>query len=656
MSALTWATTYYIGVRTVNNANLTGSALYSNGQRLIDVTSPTAPGTVNDGNGADTNVTYSSYSLSANWTSSADADSGISSYSYAISSTTAGGTAFVGWTTVGASTWVTRSGLTLTGGSTYYFTVRAYNFQGLVSTYTANSNGQYVSGDTTGPGAPSAVRDGTGTDVTGVYSTTTLSGNWDAAIDAESGISAYLYAIGTSTSATNIVSWTNIGNVLTITNSSLSLPENVTYYVLVKAMNGFGMTGSPRSSNGAVLLTDGTDPGAPGAVRDGTGLDISTTTTLTSLSANWDVAVDAESGIARYLYAIGTTAGGTNVAAWADSTSTSVTASVTLVIGTTYYFSVKAENGAGLQGTAANSNGVRAYDATAPGASSAVRDGTGADISVTTTTAQISANWNAAADAESGISKYYYAISSTTAGLTDFVAWTDNFTSTSVTLTTTLRVGTTYYFTVKAVNGSGVHGLAANSNGLYITALAAPVISNVTVTGITKTEATINWTTDNSATSQVEYGITTIYDTFTRADAVLMINHSVVIDQLNPGTIYHFRVKSTDANGIEGVSGDYTFTTVSAPNGAPAVKAYPNPYTYSEATPLKFYVNGDNSSIEIYTISGALLKKLPATTPGSNTINWDGKNESGNVVKSGVYLYIAKDTAGTRKGKFIFIR
>jgi len=85
-------------------------------------------------------------------------------------------------------------------------------------------------------------------------------------------------------------------------------------------------------------------------VNDGTGNDIDTVSSLNTLSANWTSSTDPNSGIARYWYAIGTTAGTTDVLNWSDNgINTTVTKSgLTLTQGTTYYFSVKAENGAGL--------------------------------------------------------------------------------------------------------------------------------------------------------------------------------------------------------------------------------------------------------------------------------------------------------------------
>ena len=74
-------------------------------------------------------------------------------------------------------------------------------------------------------------------------------------------------------------------------------------------------------SNGAFPLlpsggNDTTPPSAPPIVRDGTGADQSIAVSTTQLSANWDPATDAESGIKGYQYAIGTTPGGTQVADW----------------------------------------------------------------------------------------------------------------------------------------------------------------------------------------------------------------------------------------------------------------------------------------------------------------------------------------------------
>jgi hypothetical protein len=211
--------------------------------------------------------------------------------------------------------------------------------------------------DTTPPSVPGAVRDGTGTDIAYTSSNTQLSANWDASSDAESGISGYQYAIGTTAGGTQTVNWTSLGNVTTYTKTSLSLTNGQTYYFSVKAVNGAGLTGNAKNSNGQEV--DTTAPSAPATVRDGTGTDISTTSSTTQLSANWDASADSESGISGYQYAIGTTAGGTQTVNWTSlgNVTTYTKTSLALSVGQTYYFSVKAVNGVGLTGAATNSNG-----------------------------------------------------------------------------------------------------------------------------------------------------------------------------------------------------------------------------------------------------------------------------------------------------------
>ncbi|MBC7226327.1 MAG: PQQ-binding-like beta-propeller repeat protein [Thermoflexales bacterium] len=87
-----------------------------------------------------------------------------------------------------------------------------------------------------------------------------------------------------------------------------------------------------------------------------------------------------------------------------------------------------------------------------------------------------------------------------------------------------------------------------------------PVISNVQVLGVTFYSATVAWQTDEPATSEVEYGLTSSYSSrITQGGAVT--EHRVAITGLRPDTLYHFRVCSTSAGG-RSCSGDGTFTTL----------------------------------------------------------------------------------------------
>ncbi|HAH31465.1 MAG TPA: hypothetical protein DCL44_04020, partial [Elusimicrobia bacterium] len=498
--------------------------------------------------------------LSANWGAASDPDSGISKYYYAIG-TTAGGTNVAGWTDNGAALTVTRTGLGLADGQMYYFTVKAQNGAGLQSS-AVNSNGQRV--DATAPSVTGAVNDGTGADITYTSSLTQLSANWAAAADGQSGISKYLYAIGTTAGGTNVAGWTDNGAALTVTRTGLGLADGQTYYFTIKAQNGAGLQGSAVNSNGQKVDTSA--PTAPGVVNDGVGADITYTFSGTQLSANWTAATGGESGVAKYWYAIGTTAGGTDVAGWTDNgAALAVTRTgLALTEGPVYYFTVKAENGIGMQGAAANSNGQRVEN-TAPSAPSAVSDGTGADIAYTASVTQLSANWAAAADSQSGVAKYWYAIG-TTAGGTDAAGWTDNGAALAVTRTgLALAEGPVYYFTVKAENGVGMQGAAANSNGqrVDITAPSAPGAVNDGMSAdiaytASVTQLSANWAAAADAQSGVAKYWYAIGTTAGGTDAAGWTDNGAALTVtraglgLADGQIYYFTVKAENVVGLQG--------------------------------------------------------------------------------------------------------
>ncbi len=126
---------------------------------------------------------------------------------------------------------------------------------------------------------------------------------------------------------------------------------------------------------------------------------------------------------------------------------------------------------------------------------------------------------------------------------------------------TTCSPNTTYTYEVTAYDA------AENESGMSTPAVVTtpgdttpPVISNVAAVG-SRTTATVTWNTDEPATSQVEYGLTTAYGSLTTIDTNLVTGHSVGLSGLTRRTTYHYRVRSKDAAQNEAVSGDYTFAT-----------------------------------------------------------------------------------------------
>jgi peroxiredoxin len=134
----------------------------------------------------------------------------------------------------------------------------------------------------------------------------------------------------------------------------------------------------------------------------------------------------------------------------------------------------------------------------------------------------------------------------------------------------------------------------------------APSISSIAAGSLTKTSATITWTTNELADSFVEYGTDTSYGAIAgQEDSVT--NHSVVLTGLTPGTTYHFRVKSTDGNDNQTTSSDNTFTTVEIDRTPPKIALAPYEAVYAISKPtISGTVTDDLSGVDSlsYTLDG----------------------------------------------------
>jgi len=398
--------TYYAKVRAKNGVGFYSTYSGISNGITIDVTPPvgTPNSPVDRGNWGSSEITFSWTIGNAN-----DPESGISGYYLQVSTWQGVGEKIDGYVGDVSSKTITNC----ENGKTYYARVKARNGAGLYTDWSGWSDGIII--DTSPPSGLLVVRDGTSEDIDYPEFTTTLSANWDAASDSESGIARYWYAIGLSTVTTDIVDWTNAGLSTSVTKTGLNISYAITYYFLVKAENNAGLY-NQQASDGQTII-DFSSP-TLSQVRDGLYSDMDYTTFLSTLSANWDVAIDSESVITRYWYAIGTSPGATNFVAWTDvGISTWVTrGGLSLTNGTTYYFTVKAENGSGYQSIPSLSDGT-IVDFTSP-VINIVRDGTSADVDFAGSSTQLSANWDAASDSESGIAKYWYGIATTQLGTT----------------------------------------------------------------------------------------------------------------------------------------------------------------------------------------------------------------------------------------------
>lgn len=135
-----------------------------------------------------------------------------------------------------------------------------------------------------------------------------------------------------------------------------------------------------------------------------------------------------------------------------------------------------------------------------------------------------------------------------------------------------------------------------------------PTITNIAAVPGT-TSATITWSTNEDATSSVDYGATTSYGN-NAASAALSQAHSVELTGLTPNTTYHFRVTSEDAAHNSAGSSDLTFATKPLPSGGTLVS---DAFTSLDTTRWQL-VNPLNDATSAAAAGGKVTISLPSST------------------------------------------
>jgi len=121
-------------------------------------------------------------------------------------------------------------------------------------------------------------------------------------------------------------------------------------------------------------------------------------------------------------------------------------------------------------------------------------------------------------------------------------------------------------------------GLAVVLSGLLVRGVDAEVVSEALSASdrqpprllemtppdeMTARSATLFWTTDEAASTRVEYGPTPDYGFYSAPNPTRVTRHGVVLVHLKSATTYHYRLISADAAGNTVYSENRTFTTPS---------------------------------------------------------------------------------------------
>lgn len=430
-------------------------------------------------------------------------------------------------TTVDAGNVSTINIINLTEKETYYFAVTAYDTAGNESSY-SNEVSKTIPDLT-----PPAISGIAATNITSFDATFTWTTNEAASSQLEYGTTT---SYGNSTLPDNsmVTSHTvNLSGLLPVT----------TYHVKVVSLDSSGNSGS--SADVSFTTLDLIPPSGTVSINNSAALT-NTNSVILTLSCT-----DPESGCGQMQFS----EDGDTWGSWENYSS--IKSYILSNIEGTKNLKVKYQDNAGNvsdQYTASIT-----LDTTSP-AISAVTSG---NISTTEAVINWTTNESASSQVEYGTTSSY---GSSTTQASSLV------TNHSATLRD-LSPSTGYHYRVKSIDAAG--NIVVSGDASFTTAtpadINAPVISGITITNITTTQATVKWLTDEASTTQTEYGTSLPLNDQSERDSSLVTAHTVVLSGLSPDTRYSIRMLSTDTAGNQGISDIQNFTTLKPiPSDVPA--------------------------------------------------------------------------------------
>ncbi|PIR75379.1 MAG: hypothetical protein COU34_03090, partial [Candidatus Magasanikbacteria bacterium CG10_big_fil_rev_8_21_14_0_10_43_9] len=300
---------------------------------------------------------------------------------------------------------------------------------------------------------------------------------------------------------------------------------------------------------------------------------------------------------------------------------------------TTYYYQVKSTDPSTNLGT--SKDGVDGYSFTT------LSGPTISEISVTDVANQSATiSWQT----DSAATSYVYYSTTTNFSSPTQTGSVDETTSHAVTVSN-LTADTQYYYYVQSGAASDknvVDGQITYYSFITTNDATAPTItfnSNTDITNLSDTGVTISWTTDQSASSTLEYGTTDSYGT-TEQNNNYNTNHTYTLSSLTLGTTYYVRLKNTDANQNTSTSTEFTFTTTDSTDiTAPTITSVTTTLVSDIKAVITWTTDEGSSSQVLYGTTSDTLT--------SETTNDTASNLNHTVVITGLtantpYYYIVK--------------
>jgi hypothetical protein len=205
---------------------------------------------------------------------------------------------------------------------------------------------------------------------------------------------------------------------------------------------------------------------------------------------------------------------------------------------------------------------------------------------------------------------------------------------TSHSLIIPLACGQTYHFRVTSSDGFANTTVGDDTTYTSVDCpppdLTAPVISNITVTPIGDTTATVAWTTDEPANTRIDWGADATYGN-SQVNGSLVTSHSATV-AFACGHTYHYRIVATDGSANTTTGDDTTYTSPDCPPPPPPPSCSPlagnvvtNSFFESGKTPWQFFTDG-TGAFTVPTTSPwdcTASAQVTVNTTGSNIQLWE---------------------------------
>jgi hypothetical protein len=241
---------------------------------------------------------------------------------------------------------------------------------------------------------------------------------------------------------------------------------------------------------------------------------------------------------------------------------------------------------------------------------------------------------------------------------------------------TGLVPGSTYYWKV----GSSPNGSAPTTYSAITSFVVVPITSQSVVVpligspnngvGLTLSSAVLSWVipvkSSGSLTYQLQYSNTPDMSNSTTISSIK--SPSQIVSGLLPDKVYYWRVQSVNSKGqISAYSETGQFSTKSVTAVTNNSSALPKEFTVSQNYPNPFnpstlinYSLPKSSlvTIKIYNILGQEVKTLVNSQlqAGNYTAQWNGDNNFGRTVATGVYIYQVKAGQYAKTMKMMFLK